>query len=300
MKTVDSQTSAGIDPAGIAPIIRLMLCMLPLWMPIPAAAGAPELITNVIGMPFVTIPAGSFRMGTTEPDRLLAIDEMPKPDLKAFRDEQVAHVVGISHWFLLGQTEVTQAQWLRVMENRPGPSDLWQRDDWRELPVVSVSWFMAQRFADELSAIDPDYNYRLPTEAEWEYAARAGSEGLRPVAVLDLSDHAWFIEASDDQPHPVAGLLPNAFGLHDMLGNAWEWVADWYALDGYGDGAARHDPQGPERGRGRVRRGGSYHCPLFQTRPGYRAVDTPDTRYSVIGFRVIAMPIASPTSAGPE
>jgi hypothetical protein len=160
----------------------------------------------------------------------------------------------------------------------------------RDLPVVGISWFMARRFTEELGKMDPDYTYRLPTEAEWEYAARADNDGLRPVGVLDLSDHAWFIEASGDQPHPVAALQASGFGLYDMLGNAWEWVDDWYAADSYGDGPARLDPQGPGQGRGRVRRGGSYHCPLFQVRPGLRAADTPDTHYSVIGFRVVAMP----------
>lgn len=245
-------------------------------------------MTNSLGMSFVTIPAGSFQMGTG--DREAAIREMDEPDPDAFRDELPVHEIRISQPFLLGQTEITQAQWLEVMENRPGPAGYWEHDDWRHLPVVSISWHMARRFTEELGRLDPDYDYRLPTEAEWEYAARAGSRGLRPMPADQLPEHAWFIANSDDHPHPVASRLPNAFGVHDMLGNVWEWVADWYAPDSYGDGGLRADPAGVADGRSRVRRGGSYHCPLFQTRPGYRAANTPDTRYSVIGLRVVAIP----------
>jgi formylglycine-generating enzyme required for sulfatase activity len=252
------------------------------------AQAQPDTVTNLLGMQFVTIPAGSFRMGT--PNRQAAIAEMDEPDRHAFRDEQPAHRVRLSQPFLLGRTEVTQAQWFRVMQNKPGPQAHWRRADWDTLPVVSVSWHMAQRFAEELGKLDADYRYRLPTEAEWEYAARAGSTGLRPVPSDRLPERAWYIANSGDEPHPVATRRANAFGIHDMLGNAWEWVADWYAPDSYGDGTVRLDPTGPTDGRSRVRRGGSYHCPLHQTRPGYRSANTPETRYSVIGFRLVAVP----------
>ena len=277
--------STGVTWPGLLAIILLSL---PIRI---AATLQPEVITNWLGMPFVTIPAGSFQMGTS--DRQAAIREMDEPNLDAFRDEQPVHVVRISRPFLLGQTEVTQDQWLKVMENKPGPKEYWDRVDWRDLPVVSVSWHMAQRFTEELSKLDPDYDYRLPTEAEWEYAARAVSSGLRPMPGNELPEHAWFIASSGDHLHPVATRRPNAFGVYDMLGNTWEWVADWYAPDSYGDGEMRIDPTGPADGRSRVRRGGSYHCPLFQTRPGYRSANTPDTRYSVIGFRVVAIALPS-------
>ena len=134
-------------------------------------------VTNAIGMTFVTIPAGHFQMGITEAERQTVIDEMEKPDFDAFKDEQPQHNVIISKAFLLGETEVTQGQWLKVMENKPGPKEYWQHDEWETLPVVSISWNMAKRFTEELSKMDPKYNYRLPTEAEWEYAARAGTKG---------------------------------------------------------------------------------------------------------------------------
>jgi formylglycine-generating enzyme required for sulfatase activity len=150
---------------------------------------------------------------------------------------------------------------------------------------------MAQRFARELGRLDPEHRYRLPTEAEWEYAARAGSRGLRPFPDEDLGRHAWFIQNSGDEPQPVGTREPNAFGLHDMLGNAWEWTADWYDAGTYTEGS-RIDPRGPEDGVARVRRGGSYHCPAHLVRPGYRAADDPDRRYSVLGFRLVMEPAA--------
>lgn len=260
----------------------------------PGSAMADKRVQNDLGMVFVTIPAGGFSMGTTEKDRQQAIAEMPEPDAGAFTDEQPVHRVEIIRPFLLGQTEVTQGQWLKVMENRPGPEEYWQHKDWAKLPVVSVSWHMAQRFVEELGKMDGTYNYRLPTEAEWEYAARAGTSGLRPVPVSELHDIAWYIETSGDHPHPIASLQANRFGVYDMLGNVWEWVSDWYAPDTYGDGTLRRQPAGPPDGRSRVRRGGSYHCPLFQTRPGYRGANPPETRYSVIGFRVVAVPVVQP------
>jgi len=154
---------------------------------------------------------------------------------------------------------------------------------------VGVSWPMARRFARELGKLDPAHRYRLPSEAEWEYAARAGDQSLRPSGSDDVEDEAWFIHNSGDEPQPVAGLRPNAFGLYDMLGNAWEWTRDWYAPETYAGGPSE-DPRGPETGWKKVRRGGSYHCPLHMVRFAYRAADDPDSRYSVLGFRLVAEP----------
>ena len=248
---------------------------------------ASEFKRNSLDMEFSYISPGKFQMGTRMDDAEDIEDEMLNPEPGVFDDESPKHTVTISQGFWMQRTEVTQAQWHQVMENKPGPQEYWLRDDWRELPVVSISWIMAQRFIEELNKTDEDFHYRLPTEAEWEYVARAGSYNVRPYPVSLLTDYAWFIKSSGDKPHPVATRKPNAWGLYDTLGNAWEWVNDWYAPDTY-QKSTRVDPQGPAEGGSRVRRGGSYHCPLHQTRPGYRAANTPDTSYSVIGFRLVA------------
>jgi formylglycine-generating enzyme required for sulfatase activity len=246
-------------------------------------------------MAFVRVPAGSFLMGTRDIDG--AAMERPDGEAGPIRDETPAHRVRITRPFDLGRTEVTQGQWLEVMGTRPGPESHWFREDWRTLPAVAISWNMAQRFARELGRLDPEHRYRLPTEAEWEYAARAGSEGLRPFPVEELERHAWLIDNSGDEPQPVGTRAANGFGVHDMLGNAWEWTADWYDPRTYAE-ASRVDPRGPDSGIARVRRGGSYHCPAHLVRPGYRAADDPGKRYSVLGFRLVREPAESPGASG--
>ena len=274
--------------------MRLPVALLAVSIICPLTTLAAPVVENAFGMRFVELPAATFWMGSV--DLAEARADFPDPADADIADEGPAHRVTLSKPTLMGQTEVTQRQWLAVMQNRPGPPSHWQRDDWAELPVVGVNWFMAQRFTEELGLLDRAYRYRLPTEAEWEYAARAGSDGLRPMPLAQLGEHAWYIDNSGDLPHPVAGKRANAFGLYDMLGNAWEWVADRYARDTYARRAAAPgcapDPQGPELGERRVRRGGSYHCPRHLVRPGYRTADDPEQRYSVLGFRVVAVPRA--------
>ena len=248
---------------------------------------AGEHIENSIGMRFVRIPAGEFTMGTVAVEE--ARMEFPEVQPDDVLDETPPHTVRITQPFNLGATTVTQGTWYRVMENRPGPESFWQHEDWGQRPMATASWYMAARFIEELNKLDSDYQYRLPSEAEWEYAARGGSQGLRPMPVEELDDYAWFINNSGDIPKPVATRRPNAFGLYDMLGNVWEWVGDWYAADSYAD-AAQHDPAGPAEGFSKVRRGGSYHCPVHLLRPGYRGAGKPGIAYEVNGFRVVAEP----------
>jgi len=245
---------------------------------------AAEMLTNFIDMRFVKIPAGEFVMGLKDRDE--ALIEIPDAEKDALMDELPAHKVIISKPFYIGQTEVTQKQWYRVMENRPGNASLWQGKDWEILPVSSISWFMAARFVEELNAMDKVYQYRLPTEAEWEYVAREGSHNLRPVDEDALADYVWYIDNSNDKVQAVATRKANAYGVYDMLGNLWEWVDDWYGKDVYKQ-ANRIDPQGPQQGWSRVRRGGSYHCPVHLIRPGYRSANKPSTQYEVTGFRVV-------------
>lgn len=246
---------------------------------------ATDTVENFLGMRFISIPAGEFIMGTR--DLTEAIMEVPAPEDNALSEESPAHRVVIAKPFYIAQTEVTQEQWFKVMQNKPGPDEGWTHNNWRSLPVVSVSWNMTKRFVEEINKMDAQYRYRLPSEAEWEYVAKDGVDALRPVAIEQLDDYAWFINNSTDVPHTVATRKPNRFGVHDMLGNVWEWVEDWYAADIYTN-HERIDPTGPTHGRSKVRRGGSFHCPLHLTRPAYRSANPPDTRYEVVGFRVVA------------
>ena len=264
---------------------RLAISFLTCVLSVPIAAA--ENLRNDFGMNFVLIPAGEFLRGTTAEDLDKVLFEMEVPDLVQIQDESPRHAVRISKDYCLAQTEVTQAQWLRVMKTKPGPVENWQRPDWETLPVVSISWNMAQQFIAKLSKIDKRHTYRLPTEAEWEYAARAGSNALRPMSPEQLDDYAWMRTNSGDVPHPVATKKPNAYGLYDMLGNAWEWVNDRYSS--YGD-KLQIDPVGPGKGLPRIRRGGSFHCLLHEVRPAFRSRDAnPDTKYTVTGFRVVMM-----------
>lgn len=262
-------------------LVAFGLCLCAHSLTITAA----EPLTNALGMVFVEIPSGEFVMGTRDLDE--AAIERPDGELAQIRDEAPAHTVRFPEPFLLGRTEVTQQQWLDVMGTRPGPDSHWERNDWPTLPVVSVTWFDVQRFIKALEQRTPTLRYRLPTEAEWEYAARAGTQGLRPMPAEKLPDYAWFIDNSGDIVQPVATREANPRGLHDLFGNVWEWTADWYAPDYYAKAPAVN-PQGPAEGRKKVRRGGSYHCALHLVRPGYRAADAPDQTYSVIGFRLVA------------
>ena len=245
---------------------------------------AADAANNSLGMDFVPVPAGEFVMGNSDFDESAL--ELPDGDASLIEDERPAHKVRITRQFKLSRTEVTQGQWYALMKTRPGPDELWRRADWQNLPVVSVTWNDTQRFIKELNRHEKTGRYRLPTEAEWEYAARAGNDKNRPFADSELAAHVWYLGNSGDVQHPVATRQPNAWGLYDMLGNAWEWVADRYQADAYAK-HAESDPQGPARGEMRVRRGGSYHCQAHMVRVNYRAADTPDTRYTVIGFRVL-------------
>jgi len=254
------------------------------------ARAEPAVQDSSIALKFVSIPAGQFVMGTT--DLNAAIADLPDPKAAMIKDETPAHTVVFEKPFQLSQTEVTQQVWLNVMHSKPGPDTHWQAKNWQQLPVVSVSWTAANRFIDKLNRQSADTRYRLPTEAEWEYAARAGNAGLRPFSKLEMDEYAWYIHSSNDEIQPVGQLKANDWGLHDMYGNAWEWVADWYSPKTYANRAdakpAVTNPTGPEQGTKKVRRGGSYHCPPHLIRSAYRAADNPEKAYSVLGFRLIA------------
>ena len=223
--------------------------------------------TNSLGMEFAWIPAGSFLMGS------------PKGEKDRSRDER-QHMVRISEGFWMKTYEVTQGEWVTVMGENPSN---FKKCGWR-CPVEKVSWNDAQEYIRRLNGRESGngYLYRLPTEAEWEYAARAGTTGPR---YGELKQVAWRMTwGSNDRPHPVALKRANRWGLHDMLGNVWEWTADWYGQ--YPTGPVT-DPSGPSTGSDRVRRGGSWSNFGGRVRSAFRGHHAPTGRSGAIGFRLV-------------
>ena len=227
-----------------------------------------NMITNSIGMKFVLIPAGSFTMGSPsdEPER---------------GTSERQHEVIISKPFYLQTTEVSQGQWKKVMGNNPSNF----KNCGEDCPVEQVSWDMAQQFISKLNQMEDTNKYRLPTEAEWEYACRAGTETPYSIGEVDkLGEYAWYTINSANQAHPIGKKKPNDWGLYDMHGNVWEWVQDW--LGEYPSNSVV-DPKGPpDKGRGRVLRGGSWRSDARFLRSANRDGLLPRVRDGRFGFRV--------------
>lgn len=277
-------------------------------------------ITNSIGMKMKSIPLGSFAMGSpvTERNR---------------EDHEVVHQVTLSSDFYLGVYEVTQAQYERVMGKNPSYfQDLRIQGDNSNHPVEYVYWSEAVHFCERLSELPEEKVagrvYRLPTEAEWEYACRAGSKtaygfGDEP---RDLKDHAWFannsgtkqidadalsdqhrdnprnyvdaLEAAGCTTHPVGLKKPNAWGLYDMHGNVAEWISEWYAAypkEAISDpGQPLTLPTEPEGNKAHLIRGGSWYTTAADCRSAARRKVTSSYRDVVIGFRVVMIQRAKP------
>ena len=216
----------------------------------------------------VPIPAGSFMMGAD------------KQFEEAEENEGPRHRVTIANAFAIGQYEVTQAEWTAVMGSNPSVFK------GRERPVDNVSWTDVQQYLARLNA-RTGLNYRLPTEAEWEYAARAGSDGAYAFqgGKRQAARHAWFDENSDDETHPVGLLTPSRFGLHDMFGNVWEWVEDCWNESYRGaptDGGAWVTSPCHRR----VQRGGSFFNSRDHLRSANRNYEDADYRFNRFGFRI--------------
>jgi hypothetical protein len=199
----------------------------------------------------------------------------PQDEPGRFEDEGPRHRVRIGP-FLLARTETTNAQYRRLHPDHAGADDL---------PATSVDWTAAEAFCTAVGG-------RLPTEAEWEYAARAGTD--TPWSFGDnearLGDHAWYSENSDGKAHPVATREPNPWGLYDMHGNAWEWVADWYAERYPNDAEIRVNPTGPASGSSRVLRGGAFFVGAQYLRSAGRGGGGPEYRGLFTGFRCARAP----------
>jgi formylglycine-generating enzyme required for sulfatase activity len=227
------------------------------------------------GIELVHVHGGCFKMGDIFGDG--------EPE------ESPVHEVCVGD-FDIGKYEVTQGQWKQLMESNPS-RDAACRDD--RCPVENVSWNEVQEFIRRLNARTGGAMWRLPTEAEWEYAARSAGKRERYSGGNDVDGVAWFAENSGRRNHPVGGKAPNGLGLHDMSGNVWEWTADWYADDYYSK-SPRDNPTGPERPVGpnvdRVIRGGcktgeAHNARTSRRSFGYRRSSS--DRSDKIGFRVI-------------
>jgi formylglycine-generating enzyme required for sulfatase activity len=235
---------------------------------------------------FARIPSGEFRMGTDDHGD----------------NNDVPHPVKITRPFEMGKYEITQVQWQAVMGANPS----FNKGD--NLPVENVSWEDAQAFIDKLNELKDGYLYRLPTEAEWEYAARAGGKAEEKT---DLDNLAWtgnnsglkYLDTADiyvndnpnyrkrliangNQSHLVGQKKPNKWGLYDMQGNVWEWCQDWYNADYY-LGSSEDNPKGPESGTQKVNRGGSWYSQPDRCQTVNRSKDEPDKKLFHLGFRIV-------------
>ncbi len=231
-------------------------------------------------MELALVPAGEFLMGSPDSEKERQDCETP------------VHKVAISRPFYMGATEVTNAQYRRFR-----PDHHSEQLDGDEQPALWISWHDADAFCRWLSG-KLGRNVRLPTEAEWEYACRAGTtsrfhSGDRVSGVMDSADlpkAAWYGANSKGLSHPVGKLAPNAFGLYDMHGNAWEWCGDWFSEDYYARSPAS-DPTGPAEGAAKVLRGGSYfYWTHHYCRSAHRYRCRPDAREPVTGFRIVIEP----------
>lgn len=250
--------------------------------------------TNSIGISFVRIPAGSFMMGAGDDDREAGAAEKPR------------HRVTITRPFYLARHEVTLAQWEAVMGSSPYTAQ--RSNPYYDLPGMAerlrkpsnpatVSWNDAQDFIRRLNEREGHDRYRLPTEAEWEYAARAGTTTAYSFGndARQLGRYAWYGEDfASGATHPVGQKLPNPWGLYDVHGNVWEWVQDWYSEAYYANSPAS-DPPGPATGTSRTVRGGSWHVTSGSWRSSFRKPYAPDYRGISIGFRLLLEEEAAPS-----
>lgn len=254
------------------------------------------------GIEFVWIPPGTFEMGAPEAELDWAVEQIAsesegkdeaRSDLEAEFRAQL-HTVRITKGFWMGKYEVTQKEYKRVIGVNPS---YYER---RNQPVEGVSWEDATEFCRRLSA-KSGANYRLPTEAEWEYACRAGTRTTfywgNSSEEAVMKDYCWYDKnaregnwsyphAPEDGPQPVGLKKPNAWGLHDMLGNVWEWCSDWDSSEYYSK-SPLEDPPGPSSGSLRILRGGAWYYYAVFCRSAHRNGRPPDDYSGNYGFRVV-------------
>ncbi len=244
-----------------------------------------DLASQATPLEMVLIPSGDFQMGS------------PENEMERESNEGPVHSVTLTYPFYISRYEITQAQWEAVMGTNPG---FFKEND---RPVQNVSWIDCAQFCNTLSSLkgkNPVYDesdwslilsadgFRMPTEAEWEFACRAGST-TRYFWGIDsehaaVGDYAWYYNNADMQPHPIGEKLPNPWELFDINGNVWEWCSDWYGA--YPD-EARIDPFGPETGTERVVRGGGWESEPFELRSASRERLAPEETFGNLGLRIV-------------
>jgi sulfatase modifying factor 1 len=238
------------------------------------ADGVPNFIDTVTGNEFIFVKGGCFQMGDTFGD--------------GFGWEKPVHEVCVED-FYMAKYEVTQGQWTKVMGSNPSYYSGMFNNCGDDCPVEQVSWNEIQKFLSKLNS-QTGKNYRLPTEAQWEYAARSGGKPEKWAGTSDealLGDYAWYSGNAGGKTHPVGKKKPNGLGLYDMSGNVFEWCSDWYG-EWYYNEIPRDNPIGPGRGDYRVLRGGAWGSGQKNIRTALRIGFVPGNKNSFYGFRLSA------------
>ena len=235
---------------------------------------------NGVSFEMIAVEGGTFTMGATS-----------EQGSDAYDYEKPAHQVTLSSYYI-GKTEVTQELWKAVMGSNPS------NFSGTNLPVETVSWNDCQTFITKLNNLTGK-NFRLPTEAEWEYAARGGnkSQGYKYSGSNTIDDVAWYDSNSSSKTHPVATKAPNELGIYDMSGNVYEWCSDWYSSSYYSS-SSQTNPTGPTSGSYRVERGGSWRGNARRCRVSYRGSNSPGNTYFSIGLRLCLDPTETFTVNG--
>ena len=265
-----NQMGMSSNPADVSTTVSTV-SVSPVQVPaVPSNTISDDAITipvkDGICIEMVKVEAGTFMMGATS--------EMKNPN----SNEKPVHQVTLTNDYYMGKYEVTQALWQAVMGSNPSE---YKGDN---LPVETVSWNDCQKFISKLNSLTGRM-FRLPTEAEWEYAARGGKEsrGYQYSGSSNISDVAWYDENSGSKTHPVGTKQANELGIYDMTGNVWEWCSDWYSSY---SSSSQTNPTGSDRGSARVSRGGGWNCNASYCRLSVRFYYTPDFRLDILGLRL--------------
>ena len=265
-----NQMGMSSNPADVSTTVSTV-SVSPVQVPaVPSNTISDDVITipvkDGICIEMVKVEGGTFMMGATS--------EMKNPN----SNEKPVHQVTLTNDYYMGKYEVTQALWQAVMGSNPSE---YKGDNF---PVETVSWNDCQKFISKLNSLTGRM-FRLPTEAEWEYAARGGKEsrGYQYSGSSNISDVAWYDENSGSKTHPVGTKQANELGIYDMTGNVWEWCSDWYSSY---SSSSQTNPTGSDSGSARVSRGGGWNCNASYCRLSVRFYYTPDFRLDILGLRL--------------